>query len=259
MNQDFHTSSRQVLHLAHLDFTLLRSLQDRVDERTRMLRRTRRLAERNLRDGKRLVVALLNLRTHTHHPTTLTVVVLAHVDASTRREVRIELERLVVEIIHRSITDFIEIMRENLARKTHGNAFSTLCQQQRELHRQGDRLLVASVVTQFPFRRLRIENHVERELRKTSLDVSTRSSIVTRQDIAPVALAVNQQFLLPQLHQRILDTRITMRMILHRATHDVRHLIISAIVHLLHRMEDTSLHRLESVHDMRHGTLQNHV
>ena len=115
MNQDFHTSSRQVLHLTNFDFSLLGSLQDGVDERTRMLWRTCRLAERYLRDGKRFVVALLYLRTHTHHTSALTVVVLAHIDTSARWEVGIELERFVVEVVDRCVTDFIEIMRENLA------------------------------------------------------------------------------------------------------------------------------------------------
>ena len=150
-------------------------------------------------------------------------------------------------------------MRENLARKTHSNTFRSLCQQQWELHRQGDRFLVAPVIAEFPFRRLRIENHVEREFRKASLDVSTCSGIITRQDIAPVALAVNQQFLLSQLHQGILDTGIAMRMILHRTTHNVRYLIETPIIHLLHGMEDASLHWLETIHDVRHGTFQNHV
>ena len=50
-----------------------------------------------------------------------------------------------------------------------------------------------------------------------------------------------------------------MRMIHHGVSHNVGHLVVAAVVHLLHRVQNTSLHGLQSVVYMRHGTLQYHV
>ena len=50
-----------------------------------------------------------------------------------------------------------------------------------------------------------------------------------------------------------------MRVELHRVAHDVRHLIISAVVHALHRVEDASLYGLQTVLDMGDGTIQDAI
>ena len=47
-----------------------------------------------------------------------------------------------------------------------------------------------------------------------------------------------------------------MRVELHSVSHDVRHLVVAPVVHALHRVQDASLHRLQSVDDVRHGTFQ---
>ena len=46
---------------------------------------------------------------------------------------------------------------------------------------------------------------------------------------------------------------------LHGVTHDISHLVVSAIIHTFHGVENASLHRLQSVLDVRNGTLQNYV
>ena len=50
-----------------------------------------------------------------------------------------------------------------------------------------------------------------------------------------------------------------MGMELHRVTHNVRHLVISAVVHALHRVKDATLHGFQTVLDMRYGTVQDAV
>ena len=50
-----------------------------------------------------------------------------------------------------------------------------------------------------------------------------------------------------------------MRVELHGVSHDVGHLIISAIVHSFHRVENASLHRFQTVAQMGHGSLQDYV
>ena len=46
---------------------------------------------------------------------------------------------------------------------------------------------------------------------------------------------------------------------LHRVAHDVRHLIISAVVHTLHRVKDAALHGFQAVLQMGHGAVEDAV
>ena len=157
---------RQVFHLAGLDLAFLYSLDDGV------LQRFGGLGERYLADDECLLVYLLNLGAHLHGTSPLAVVVLADVDASAGGEVGIELEGLVVEISDGCVADLAEVMWQDLCGQSDGDALCALSKQQRELHGQGDGLLVATVVRHFPLRRLGIEDGVEGEFRQSGLDVS---------------------------------------------------------------------------------------
>ena len=50
-----------------------------------------------------------------------------------------------------------------------------------------------------------------------------------------------------------------MRVILHGRTDDVGHLVIASVIELLHGMQDASLNRFQSILNVRHRTLQNHI
>ena len=106
---------------------------------------------------------------------------------------------------------------------------------------------------------LGVEHRVEGKLGKTGFDVSSGSSTVAGQYVAPVALGVDEQLLLAQLHQRVAYRHVAVGVQLHRLAHHVGHLIISAVVHALHGVQYASLHRLQTVLDMRHGTFQDYV
>ena len=99
----------------------------------------------------------------------------------------------------------MEVMRQNLRCQTYGDTLGTLCKQQWELDWQGHRLLVTTVVRAHPLGGLLVKHHIQSELRQTSLNITTCRCLVTREDITPVTLTINQQILLTQLHQRILD------------------------------------------------------
>ena len=150
-------------------------------------------------------------------------------------------------------------MRKNLRRQTYGNAFRTLCQQQWELDRERDGFFVAPIVRQLPFGGLGVENRIEGKLRKAGLYVTGCSSPIACQNVAPVALRVNEQVFLSQLHQGVTDRGIAMRMKLHRFAHHVCHFIVAAIVHPLHGVKDAALHRFQAILDIRHGTLENDI
>ena len=157
------------------------------------------------------------------------------------------------------VTKFVEVVRQNLGRKSYSDALYTLRQQQRKLYREGNRLFIASVVAILPFRCFRIEYHFFSEWREAGLNVTASCSIITCKDIAPVALRIHQELFLSQTHQGILDAGVTMWVELHGVTHDVGHLIVTPILHAPHAVQHTALHGFQSVHDVRHCTFQNHI
>ena len=150
-------------------------------------------------------------------------------------------------------------MWKDLARQSHSDTLRPLRQEEGEFHGEGNRLLVSSVVGQFPLRSFRIEHHVEGKFGETCLDVTCSGRVIAGEDVSPVALAVDKEVLLPHLHKRVLDGGVAMRVELHGMSHDVGHLVVLAVVHPLHGMEDTSLHGLQSVHDMRDSPLENDI
>ena len=89
-------------------------LEDAVNKRTGLAGGTCGLAIGYLSDGKGLAVTLLDFCAYTNHTTTLTVIILAHIDTAARREVGIEMELLAMEIRDGSIADFSQVVRKNL-------------------------------------------------------------------------------------------------------------------------------------------------
>ena len=185
--------------------------------------------------------------------------IFADVDATRCGEIGEELEGLFVEVGDGCITNLTEIMGQDLRGEAHSNTFCTLGQYQWELHRQGDGLLIAPVVRHLPLCGLGVEYGVKGKLRESGLDISWCSGTRACEDISPVTLCVDEQILLSHLHEGVANGGVAMRVELHRVAHDVRHLIISAVVHALHRVEDASLHGLQTVLDMGDGTIQDAI
>ena len=46
---------------------------------------------------------------------------------------------------------------------------------------------------------------------------------------------------------------------LHRVSHNVRHLVVSPVIHALHGVQDASLHGFQAIFDMWHGTIENGI
>jgi hypothetical protein len=46
---------------------------------------------------------------------------------------------------------------------------------------------------------------------------------------------------------------------LHGMTHDVRHLVVSSVIHALHGVQYSTLNGFETIAYMRHGTLQDYI
>ena len=150
-------------------------------------------------------------------------------------------------------------MREDLAGETNGNALGTVSEDEGELRRQGDGFLVAAVVAGSPGSRLGVEKDLVGELREARLDVSGRGGGVSGEDIAPVPLGVDDEFLLPHVDEGVADGLVAVGVILHRVANDVGHLVEASVVLLLQRVEDAALHGLEPVVDVRDGALEDDI
>ena len=253
MHENLYVGRGDVFYLSCLDFSLFHRLGDAFDEAHRGF------AIWNLGDDEGLAVELIYLGSHLQGSATLTVVVFAHVDGSTRWEVRVDGKLFSPEVVDGSIAEVVEVMWQYLAAQSHGDTLGTLCQEQREFSRQGDRLLVAAVVRELPVGGFRVEHHVERKLRESCLNISGSCRTVAREDISPVTLRIDEQVFLSHLHQGIADGSVSMRVELHRVSHDIGHLVVSSVVHAFHGVEDASLHGFQSVFDMRHSSLQNYI
>ena len=226
-----------VIDLLDLDLPGLVRLQDRVDEAAG------RAGVGQLRDGEGVRVDLLDPCPHLYLTSTLSVAVLGDIDQSAGGEVRIELVRLTAEVADAGLQQLAHIVRENLAGESDCDALSALSEEERKLHRQIDRLLIGSVVRGDVVGDLRGEEDPLGEWRKACFDVARRRSTVAGEEVTPVPLTLDQELSLPQLHKRIADARISVRVELHRLADDIRHLD-QPILHLRHRVEDPSLHRL---------------
>ena len=190
MNLYLHLGRGKVGNVLRLDLSFLNGLRDTLTQGVH------RLGIRQFTNHQRLVVELLDLGTHLQQTASLTVVVLAHINATASGEVGIQCKWLPFQVGNGRLTDLIIVMRQDLRAQTHGNALGTLSQQQGVFGRKGNRFLVPSIVAQLPLGSLGIENHVEGEFRESCLNISGRCSTVTCQDVSPVSLAVNQQVFL---------------------------------------------------------------
>ena len=250
---NLHVTGRHVDDAAGLDLPFFDGLGDGV------LQGSGRFGEGHLADDECLVVELVDLGTDAHHAAALPVVVFAHVDGAAGGEVGVEMEFLAFEVVDGGVAELVEVMGQHLAGESHSDAVGTLCQQQREFHGQGHRLLVASVVAHLPLGGLRVEDCLKGKLREARLDISGSGGTVTGEDVAPVALRVDEQILLPKLYESVADGSIAVRVELHGVSHDVGHLVVASVVHALHRVKDTALHRFQSILDLRHSALKDDI
>ena len=233
-----HLGGGVVVHLLYLDFLFFVGLQNTVYQHIG----GHRIRYLGNDDGLPLLV-VVHLGTDTQTTAQCAVVIFRHVDKAA----------------YRGFYQLAEVVRQYIRGECDGDALGALRQQQRELDRQRHRLLLAAVVTWFPLCGFGIVHHLLGELGEASLDITAGGSAVARQDVTPVTLAVHQQVLLPHLHQCVVDGTITVGMVQHRRTHDVRHLGETPVVGLFHGVENTTLHRLQAVVDVRHRAVEDDI
>ena len=250
---DFHVFGGVVHNLLDLDFALVVGGHDGVDKAIRGS------AEGDFADDERLVVQLLDLCTDLEASAAFAVVVFANVDDAARVEVRVQRELAAAQVVDARLAQLLEVVGEDGGGKAHRDAVHALRQQDRELGGERHRFLGTAVVVRNPVGRFGIEHHVERKFAEFAFDVTRGSGLVARQRVTPVTLRFDKQVLLAHVHEGRVDGGVAMRMVVHGVAHDARHLVETAVVHLVHGMQNAALHRLEAVLEVGHGAVENRI
>ena len=253
VNHYLHLVRGHVLYLFDIDFLLVLSLDYGVDNGMGGF------PVRDFRDCDGGLVYLVDARPYLHNASTLSLVVLGAVRDASGGEVRQNLEGFALEDGYGCVYELVEIMGKNLGRQARGDALGALGQQEREAHRKLRGLLVAAVVGSHCWGDILVEHHFLREFREARLNVPGRGVGVSGEDVSPVSLAVYEKALLAKRDQGAKDGGVAVGMVLHGLAHDVGNLRVAAVVHLRHSVQHTPLDRFETVHDMRHGPVQDGV
>jgi hypothetical protein len=132
-------------------------------------------------------------------------------------------------------------------------------EQQRQLGRQHDGLLVAAVVGGDELGEVGIEQLRGGEIRQAALDVARRGGGIAGVDVAEVALAFDQVAAVDQRDQRVADGGVAVRVVLHGVADDVGDLDEAAVVLFVERVENPALDGLEAVVELRNGAVADDV
>ena len=162
-------------------------------------------------------------------------------------------------MVDRRAAEVVEVVREDLGREADRDAVGALEEDDRELGGEGDRLLVAAVVAELPGGGLRVEEDVLGEGGEAGLDVPGRCGIVAGEQVAVVALRLDEPGALADGHERSADGGVAVRVQLHRGADDVGDLVKAAVVHVPERVEDAALDGFQAVVDVRDGTVEDDV
>ena len=253
VDHDLHELGRVVLYPLDLDLALVIGFEDAVNQGGRG-----HTVGQFLHD-EGLVVLLADLGPHPDAAAAQAIVVLLAIRLTPGREIRQQFETAPLQVGHGPVDDFVEIVRQHLAGKAHGDALRSLLKQQWKFDGKRLRLLVAAIIAGQPVCRLRIEQGVLCEGAEAGLDVTGCGRTVAREDVAPVALTVQHELLLADLHHRIPDARVTVGVVLHRVADGVGHLVEASIIQLPQRMQDTPLYGLQTVMEVGHRPLEDDV
>ena len=164
MNQYFSRGSSQVFNITNLNLATLISLQNTVNKGARLRSCARCLAIRYLSNSQSLIVSLLNFCTNTYRTTSLAIIILRDIYASTCWEVGIEMELLTVKVADGCITNLNKVVGKYLTIQADSNTLCALSKKQRELNWQRNRLLVSAIIAPLPFCRLGVKNNIQRKL-----------------------------------------------------------------------------------------------
>jgi len=152
-----------------------------------------------------------------------------------------------------------KIVRQNFGGQAYGDTFDALYQDEWEFDGQGDGFFFPAVVGELPAGSLGVEGDIQGEFGEAPFDITGRGGAVAGAHITPVALAIDEQVALAHIDEGIADGGIAVRVKLHGVADDVGHLVVAAIVELVHGMQDTPLYRFETIFDGGDGPFQDNI
>ena len=253
LHLDFHIPCRIVNHLLDLDLPVITRFDDTLNERPRSG------SERNFLNQQSRFILLLNFGTNPNPRTLPTLVVHRKIGVPTGWKIGQHIHFPTPQNINTRLTQLYKIMGHNFSTQTHRNTINALRQQQWEFHWQRNRLTLPTIVTQLPIGGLFIKRNLFCKRTQPRLNIPWCRSPIASSNIAPVTLGVDQQLFLTQIHQRIANRSIAVWVIRHRRPNNVRHLVVTTVVHLVHRMQNPALHGLQTILQSRNGTLQDYI
>jgi len=279
---DHHAHARLVGLVADLrnalDLLLVDELGDALEQRALVH------LVRQFIDDDRLAIAffqILEMGTGPHdHATTAGPITVMHareaVDQARGREVRrlddtdqfFDIRTRIVEQQQTGLDDFLQVVRRNIGGHAHRDAGRTIDEQVRDTRRQHRRLLLLAIVVGYEIDGflVNVGKQFARDTRLAALGVTHRRRIVAI-DGTEVALSVDQHVaqgkILRHPHQRVVDGRITVRVIFtHHVTDHPRALHVGpvpGVVRLIHREQHPAMDRLESVPHIRQRAPDDHA
>ncbi len=148
-----------------------------------------------------------------------------------------------IENVDGGLAEFNEIVWQNFGGQTNRDSFHTLSQQKWKLNRKGDRFFFPSIVAHLPVGGLTVEEDLDGKFTETGFDVSGSCCTVTCAVVSPVSLGIDEQIFLPHVHHGFINRSITMGMVLHGLSDDVRHFVVASVVDHIHGVHNPSLNR----------------
>ncbi len=253
MNDNLNVLRRIVVNAFDLDFSLVVCRDNRFDEGTGCR------SVGYFADDERLGILDFDFGADFYTSAARPVVIVGNVDGPSGKKVRVERELFPLEVGDARFAEFVEVVRKDIRGKPDGNAIDALGEEKRKLGGKRERFLARSVVVRNPFGRLFVEENFLGELGKPAFDVTARCSGVPGERVSPVSLGVDEQVLLTEADKCRVDGRVSVRMIPHRCTDDVRDLVQFSVVHFGKRMQDAPLHGLQAVFEIGNRPVENHV
>ena len=195
-------------------------------------------------------------------------------DHAAGREIRARniIEQRVIARIRRldqmdtGIHQLCDIMRRNIGRHTHRNPRRAIGQKAWELCRQNNRLGQTTIIVIAEINRVFVQTLQHRLSDKGHARFGvSRGRRVVAVDIAEVPLTIHQRVahrkILRQTRHRVIDRSIPVRVeIPHRVARDFRglqELAIGRQLEPVHRIENASMHRFQTIARVRKGAVHN--
>ena len=204
-------------------------------------------------------VASLDVDARAERDFAVAVLVFGGVHDAALEKVGEELERFIAQNGNLGVEQFVEVVRHDVGARSRSETRRAHEQERRNFDGKADRLFVAGVVGIDEFGDVVVEQHVAPELGEPRFNVTGRRGAVAGDDAAEVSLFLDEEFLVRKIDERIADGGVAVGMELHGSADDVCDFVEGAVVDAVHFPENTSLHGLESVVDVRNCTVLDDV